>query len=436
MRKMRYKEALEVLTGMSKFGINLGMGRIKSLLEQLGNPQESLKFIHIGGTNGKGSTAAMLTSILREAGYKVGLYTSPHLVSYTERITVNLQPIPETQFAGIMAEIVSVYNQVHRETGDSPTEFEALTALALLYFARSGADVVVLEVGLGGDLDSTNIITSSLVTIITNVSIDHTNYLGENARLIAEKKSGIIKQGCPVITASTDEDVLEVLQSRAMTLMAPFYQIREEVSGESVDESLQGQLFRLRTGKVDYGVLRIPLLGEHQISNAALAVFAAQILQEKGWHISKEQIRSGLAGTRWPGRLEAVSRDPLVILDGAHNAAGMEALGKWLRKSRSKYKKVILVIGMLDDKERERSIEFIKPLVNQVIVTRPHSIRTEKWQLLADVFRDGGCTVSVVEDIQGALSKGLSASCPGDMLLVTGSLYLIGDVREILLSGS
>lgn len=431
---MKYEEALESLNCMTKFGINLGLERIKSLLSHLGNPQESLKFIHVAGTNGKGSTAALLQAILIEAGYKTGLYTSPHLISYTERINVDSRPITKESFAEIMGELKEVYDKVQKDTGENPTEFEVLTAMAFLYFARCKTDIVVLEVGLGGDLDSTNIIASPEISIITNVSIDHTDHLGATTCLIADKKSGIIKKGCPVITASNDEEVLKVLKDKASALQAPFYQVQEEVLVEYRSESLQEQLFMLKTRIEDYGMLRLPLLGEHQILNAATAVLAAEILAGKGWRITAETIRSGLAAVRWPGRLEVLWKDPLLILDGAHNAAGMEVLSKWLVKNRLKYKKLILVIGMLDDKEREKSVDFIKCLVDRVIVTRPCSPRTEKWSQLALMFNDSGRTISIVEDIEEAVEIGLKSACPGDMVLVTGSLYLIGDVRKVLLS--
>lgn len=431
---MKYEEALESLSSMTKFGINLGMARIKSLLEHLGNPQESLEFIHIAGTNGKGSTAAILRAILVEAGYKTGLYTSPHLISYTERITVDSKPISKEDFAKIMGEIRDIYDKVYRETGENPTEFEVLTAMALVYFARCRVNIAIMEVGLGGDLDSTNVITSPVVSIITNVSIDHTEHLGSTPCLIAEKKSGIIKKGCPLITASTDKEVLRVLKGKANALQAPFYQVQEEVSTAYETESLQGQVFRLQTRKEDYGTLLLPLLGEHQIINAAAAALTAEIMHENGWKIGKEQIRLGIEKAHWPGRLEVFSTVPLVILEGAHNAAGMEALGKWLNKNRWKYKSIILVIGMLDDKEREKSVNFIKPFINEVIVTRPNSPRAKKWREMAEIFRDSGSPVFIVEEIKEALEKALKRVCPGDMILVTGSLYLIGDVKKLSLS--
>jgi dihydrofolate synthase/folylpolyglutamate synthase len=220
-----------------------------------------------------------------------------------------------------------------------------------------------------------------------------------------------------------------------LELEAPFYRVQEVADTEFVSENLQGQVFKVQTHKENYGLLRLPFLGEHQLTNAALALVAAEILQEKGWRISKETIASGLAASSWPGRLEPVSAEPLVILDGAHNTAGMEALSKWLHRNRPKYNRVILVIGMLDDKEREKAAGFLKPLVSEVIITRPNSPRSQKWQMLARVFEGGDSPLTLSESIDEALKLALKAASREDLVLITGSLYLVGDARKILLKG-
>lgn len=433
MIKMNMSEALKELEDLTKFGINLGLARIKALLKMFDDPQENLRIVHIAGTNGKGSTGAVLSAVLQKAGCRVGIFTSPHLISYTERIAIDKNPIDEQDFTGLLAELKSKFRKVKAITGENPTEFEVLTAMAFLYFYRKKVDVVILEVGMGGDIDSTNIITNPLLSIITNVSIDHTDYLGKSLAEIAEKKSGIIKENGRAITASTDKDVLQVLQTKAQENNAVLFEVYKEFTWELHKETIEGQIFSVKSRRQDYGRLFLPLLGKHQLVNAATALLALEIIAHQGFNIGIDQIKAGLAEVKWPGRLEIVKKKPLVIIDGAHNPAGMEVLSFWLKKNRPNYASIILVIGMLADKDRSESVRCIDGLVDKVIITRPPSTRSGPWETLKDYFIQAKENLTLVESPAAAFDMAVKAAGPEDLVLVTGSLYLIGEARRIFL---
>ena len=440
---MNYEQAIKTITELTKFGINLGLVRITGLLTYLGNPHAYMPVIHIGGTNGKGSTSAMIASVLTEAGYRVGVYSSPHLISYTERFTINGEAIFEDEFAAILAAIIPAFCDVLTKTGENPTEFEVLTAMAFLYFRRQNVDILILEVGLGGDIDSTNVIEKPLLSIITNVSIEHTKYLGDTIAEIAAKKSGIIKGNCPVITASTDLEALSVIRQAALAKAAPFYHVQEEVFWEFQEENASGQVFRAglshegiventrnESGK-DLGEIRLALRGEHQLVNAATAILALKLLNAQGWKVSNDSIKRGLATAKWPGRLEILRTNPLVVVDGAHNPAGIAALSGWLSRKRQEVKKVILVIGMLEDKDRACAVSLIEPFADNVIVTKPASTRAGDWRKTGEYFQKKA-TLDYCETLGAALNRAFMLAEPDDLILITGSLYLVGEVYGIL----
>ncbi len=431
---MDYDKALEVVEELTRFGINLGLERITAMLDLLDNPQDKLQVVHIGGTNGKGSTAAMLAAVLQKAGYRVGTYTSPHLVSYTERYVINGKKISPEDFAALVKELIAVFAEVKRKSGEAPTQFEVLTALAFLYFYRQKVDILLLEVGLGGDIDSTNVVKKPLLSVVTNVSMEHEDYLGSTLEEIAEKKSGIIKERCPVVTASTEEKVLSVLRARARELKASLYEVSKEVCWRAISETDRGQVFSATTQRCDYGEISLSLWGDHQIINAATAILSLEILTEKGFRVSREQIKKGLAKVVWPGRLELISTAPVVIIDGAHNPAGMEMLAQWLEKRKKGVRKVILVIGMLADKDRSKAAALLDPLVDSVYITKPLSPRAGEWRELAGFFSGEKDKVKVAEELSLALKGACQEAEPGDMVLVTGSLYLIGEARSFLLN--
>lgn len=428
---MNFDEAMEFLNNLTKFGINLGLARIEELLARLGDPHLGLKIVHIGGTNGKGSTTAMLASILQKAGHRVGTFTSPHLHSYTERYRINEVEISRERIAGLIGELRPHLEAMAAEGYEHPTEFEVGTALAFLYFNREKVDFLLLEVGLGGAIDSTNV-APSLLSVITNVAMDHMDYLGNTVKEIARVKAGIIKPGVPVITAATGEGlqiIREVCERKSCRLIL----VGQDVSCESISMSPAGQRFTIQGRRGTYENLTLSLLGRHQQLNAATAVAAAEVLMEMGVEISAAAIRNGLAAARWPGRLEIMRQKPLVIIDGAHNYEGARSL----RRALEDYfpgRSMVLVIGMLGDKERAKVVAELTPAARAVVVTRPNSPRAGNWQELAVEARRYVPEVYLEEDVGEAVQKALALAGPEEMVCITGSLYMVAEARELLLN--
>lgn len=430
---MNYQEALDYLANLAKFGFNFGLGRIQELLKRLDNPHLGLKVIHIGGTNGKGSTTAMLSAILQEGGYRVGAFTSPHLKSYTERYRINGAEISGEQVAVLIDELRPHLEAMVAEGFEHPTEFEVGTALAFLYFNREKVDFLVVEVGLGGAIDSTNVV-KPLLSIITNVSMDHMDYLGHTIEEITRVKAGIIKPGAPVVTAAGGE-ALGVIESVCLDKKSPLYVVGRELSWQPAARDLSGQEFSLRGRRDYYEKLFIPLLGRHQLVNAATAVAAAEVLMDLGVSLNGDVVRLGLARTRWPGRMEIVSQKPLVIIDGAHNYDG----ARCLRQALEEYfpgRSIILVIGMLGDKERARVAAELASAARAVVVTRPDNPRASNWRELAGEVRSYASEVYLLEDTGEAVRKALALAGPEEVILITGSLYMVGGAREVLLAQS
>lgn len=430
---MCYGEALEFLTNLTKFGINLGLGRISELLKRLGGPHLGLRIVHVGGTNGKGSTSAMLASILKEAGYRTGAFTSPHLHSYTERFRINGVEIIPAVLAGLIEEIKPPLEDMVRDGYEHPTEFEVLTATAFLYFKRQEVDFLVMEVGLGGDIDSTNV-ANALLSVITNVTMDHMDYLGNSIEDIAMIKAGIIKPGIPVITAA-EGAALEVIEKVCRKKNCRLVLIGRDVKWEQISASVEGQDFTIRGLKDEYRDLKLFLLGRHQLVNAATVVAAVEILTEKGAVISPADIQKGLAAARWPGRFEIMCRDPLVVIDGAHNLEGARSLRRVLEEIFPGHG-MVLVIGVLGDKEREKVVSELAPLARAVVVTRPNSPRAGNWRELAVEAGRYVSEVYLKESIAEALNQAVSLARPGEMVCITGSLYMIAEARELILKNS
>ncbi|MEW6182391.1 MAG: folylpolyglutamate synthase/dihydrofolate synthase family protein [Bacillota bacterium] len=437
---MTYEEAVDYIQNAAAAGIRPGLERIRALAARLGNPQQRLKCVHVGGTNGKGSVCAMLTAMLVESGYKVGTFTSPHLHSYTERFRINGRDLPPERF-GALAAGVRPELEVLRAGGVIPTEFEIHAALAFLYFNEEAVDVAVVEVGLGGRYDATNIISPE-VAVITNVTVDHTDYLGDSILQIAGEKAGIIKHGTPVVTAAVGE-ALEVIEQACRAKNAPlfvsgrdFYPVGRGagLSGQKLADLLppfSGQEFDVYGWwGADEG-LRIRLLGRHQLKNAACAVAAVRLLEEQGRRLGGTAVRAGLASAVWPGRLEVVRDSPLVILDGAHNAAGAAALKNAL-EDYFPGRRLVLVLGMLADKERSEAAAKLCPLAAAVVVTRPPGSRAGNWRELAGSAREHAPRVYEIEDIPAAVSQAVTLAGPKDLVVVTGSLYLIAEARAVL----
>jgi dihydrofolate synthase/folylpolyglutamate synthase len=445
-QEQQYREALEWIHGLGRFGIKPGLERVEAMLELLGNPHQGTLFIHVAGTNGKGSTAAMLASILRAAGYSVGLYTSPYLLSFTNRMAVNNTDIDHGELVGLVDRIKPIVKQLQNDSElGHPTEFEVVTVLALAYFAASGVDLVVLEVGLGGRLDATNIVTP-LISIITNISLEHTDVLGSTIEEIAFEKAGIIKQGKPLITAAEDQRALGVFEKRCQDLDCFYYRVfpPREVAEQPVNQrpfsmikkiTEDGQFFDYYGFESEQPDLFISLRGKYQLLNAATALAAVELLEEDGFTVSRAAILKGLAETSWPGRLELLQKEPLVIMDGAHNPAAMEKLAEAVPLY-FKYKHLVLVIGMLADKDMAAMLTFILPLSDSVVFTRPLLPRAADPQTIADFVVDHFKSVKdfyVIDDHRQAFDKAFELAEPEDAILVTGSLYTVSDIRAYYL---
>ena len=416
-----YDKALSYLYDLQKYGIKFGLSSTSNLLARLGNPHKNLKAVHIAGTNGKGSTAAMLSAVLTRIGIQVGLYTSPHLVRFNERFRINDQDVDDR---GIMDVFLRVKDVVDER--EPPTFFEMTTAMALCLFAVRGVDWAILEVGMGGRLDATNVIQPQ-ITIINNVGFDHQEFLGFTLGRIAREKAGIIKQGVPLITAVKQPVALAVIKERCSALAAPCYRVGQQIKVRSRGKhrfSYRGLKWRLDN-------LQLPLAGRHQLLNAATALGALEVLEQLGrLHPSKDQVREGLSKTRWPGRLEWFSDHPPVLLDGAHNNAGIVSLRKALQEEYT-YKRLIIVLGIMADKDLWGMLHRLAPLADHIILTRPRYERAAEPESLREMAGEFANRTELVRSVRQALKRAMTMATSEDLVVVTGSLYFIGEVKEI-----
>lgn len=416
---MTYNEALTYIHSICWKGSKLGLDRTRELLGKLGNPEKQLKFIHIAGTNGKGSCAAMLSSILEEAGYHTGLYTSPFINRFNERMQIDHQCIPDKE----LAELTEYIRPFADGMEDSPTEFELITALAMVYFARHKCDIVVLEVGMGGELDSTNIIDVPEAAVIMAMGLDHVKELGPTMADIARAKAGIIKEGGDVViyggNPEADPVFEEVCAQRSAKLhKADFSAIVPGPFG------LDGQSFSYGAWKD----LQIPLVGVYQMRNAAVVLETVQVLRGKGWHISDAAVASGLKNTRWPARFEVLRRDPVFIVDGGHNPHGIRATAESLQRL-FPGKKFTFVTGVMADKDVESILGLIVPLADQFFTVRPDNPRAMSAEELADRIRAMGAKATPCESVAAGVARAVEAEGKDGVACALGSLYMSDDVR-------
>ncbi len=424
-----YQDALDVIEGLSRFGSKLGLERIKTLLSELDNPQDKIPVIHIGGTNGKGSVSRMISSVLIRAGYKVGLYTSPHLHSVRERIQINNNLIGKESFVNILNEVLPIIEDLTDRYSDFYlTQFEILTAMAFLYFYRSKVDVVVLEVGLGGRLDATNVVDNPLVSIITNVDWDHMDRLGNTLSLIGREKAGIIKRWVPVVTGASGEG-LDVILDTAKSLDAPIYILGRDFFVDWYVLSQVGTEIGFRSKKSQKEFFS-SLRGIYQVDNMAVSLMALEILRDR-LSISEENVIDGLRDTFWPGRIEIISKNPTILLDGAHNRGGAEKLSKSI--SLLFDLKPTLIVGMLKDKDAYGIISSMIPYVkDSIIVTSPKTNRALDPAILGRVVEELGGRPIIVPDVKEAIRVGLDLE--KEFICVMGSLYTVAEARESLLN--
>jgi dihydrofolate synthase / folylpolyglutamate synthase len=418
---MTYQESLEYLTSLGRFGIKLGLDRTKALLHEVGDPQELFQGVLVAGTNGKGSVCAMLASVLQAAGYRVGLMPKPHLISYTERIQINQRPIAEDDFAALFTELQPAINKVAADLGP-PTEFEILTSAALYSFARAGIDLLVCEVGLGGRLDSTNVLDLG-VSVITNIALDHTQYLGSTLEAIAAEKAGILKPDSIAITGA-QPPALAVIEAAAQRQQIPLIRLGREIELAAMDKQWAGVQVSVTTPAGTYRDLRIPLLGLHQADNAALAVAAIDALRSRGWEISDGALRDGLARTRWPGRLEVVDRNPIVLVDGAHNPAGLQRSLATVQ-SLAKERPLVIVFGAMKDKDLAAMLAQLRATGAPVIFS---AIDWHRAAAPGDLAKQLGAPAETADSSGEALARARVLAGPNGIVLVCGSLYLVGEV--------
>ncbi|NWF93737.1 MAG: bifunctional folylpolyglutamate synthase/dihydrofolate synthase [Syntrophaceae bacterium] len=419
--KKAYQESLDFLYGLEKFGMIFGLTQVERILKALGDPHKDVQVIHIGGTNGKGSTAAMIASVLQKEGYRVGLYTSPHLIRFTERIKINGEEIEEQE----VARLAEWMRERVGEANITPpfTFFDFTTAMALYYFRQKMVDLAVLEVGLGGRLDSTNVV-DPLLSVITNISKDHEAYLGNSILKIAGEKAGIIKKGRPLVTAATQAQVLRLFSKVCREKGSPCFRVGKEfryACSENGDFHYEG-LHRKLWG------LRLSLRGFHQVINATTALGALEVLEDLGYTVSTDAMVEGLKEVEWPGRLEVTASSPRVVLDGAHNPAGALVLKESLEKE-FQYDHLTLLIGVMKDKDIRSILGLLAPLADRIILTRPNSERAAPPALLKKELGRNGRRAEIIEDLKEAIQRGLSITGQEDLFCITGSLYTVGEAR-------
>jgi len=423
MKGIKY---LETLNGR---GIRLGLDRIKLLLDYLDNPQDKLDIIHVAGTNGKGSTTAILSSVYTEGGYKVGTYTSPHITEFNERIRINNVNISNRELEELIEDMKPVIDRVAEEL-EPPTYFEVITALAFLYYYRQEVNLVVLEVGLGGRYDATNAIESSLVSIITNVSLDHTDRLGDDLEKIAWEKAGVIKEGQVVITATEDDIVERQIAKVANEQGAQLININKKFKFTEHRSDLFCQIFDLESDKRIYSQLKLPLLGRHQILNTATAIGAIEAIEDS-YPLTIDEIKSGISKVKWPGRVEVLSSNPTIILDGAHNIAGAQSLLKVLDKL--DYQNLFLVLSILGDKDVEGIVSSIVPKATKVILTQNSSNRVIDIESLKDKVERYNSNIDTQLELEKAIESAVAEAKQDDLILISGSLYTVAEARSFLL---
>ncbi len=418
---MTGQEAVELIHQEAWTGRKPGLSRTLELLRRLGDPHLGLKYVHITGTNGKGSTAAMVSSVLARAGKKVGLYTSPHLWKFHERFQINGAPIPDETLGRIAGRVI----QAGRGMEDPATEFELMTAVGMLYFLEQRCDIVVLEVGLGGRLDSTNVIPAPEVAVMTNLGLEHTAELGDTLALIAQEKAGIIKPGCRAVLYHQSAEVEDVVR-RACQEAGAELTVTDLDSIQVEQVSREGQSFLYQGERY-----HIPLVGAYQVNNAATAIETVRALRRSGWDISRQALEEGLAQAVWPGRMELARRSPDFILDGGHNPQCMQAIAQSLRQLYPG-RKVNFLVGVLADKDYPDMMGSILPLADRFVTITPDSPRALSARDLAAFLEQQGARATACDTVEEGLELIQSQTGPEGLICACGSLYMMGQLRHLL----
>lgn len=416
---MTYKEALDYIHSVERFGSRPGLSRITELLEKLGEPHKGMKFVHIAGTNGKGSCAAMCASVLKTSGYKTGLYTSPYIFRFNERMQINGKQIEDEELVGVVEQVKSAAETME----DHPTEFELMTAAAMLWYKQEKCDIVVLEVGLGGRFDATNIIDAPEVAVIMNIGLDHVTVLGDTVEQIAFEKAGIIKPGCDVVLYQQDEGVCDVIRRRceeenAALHIVDFAAIKPEF------DSLMGQSFKYKEE-----IYALPLLGSHQLKNAAVVLETVEVLRERGWKLDQSDVEHGIYAVSWPGRFELINDEPEFIVDGGHNPQCAQTVKENLLHYFPGVHRVLLV-GVLKDKDFESLADILDEAADEYVCISPNNPRALPVEDLAASLEKFGKKVSICDSIEDGVETAMDrAASANGMVCAVGSLYSVGDIR-------
>ncbi len=423
---MNYKEALDWLNAFEPFGMKLGLERITRLCKRLNNPQQTYRTIHVGGTNGKGSVCTIIASILSQSGYTVGLYRSPHLQRFSERIVVNGEEISQQDVGQTISQLKPLVEEM-TNAGETPTYFEIVTAMAFLYFQNKNVDIAVIEVGLGGQFDATNIVTP-LLSIITNISLEHQENLGDTVEKIAFEKAGIIKKNIPIITAA-EGGALSVIADVAKEKHAPLTVVTPKMWKRSKSD-VSGQELHI-TGVLKEYVVKTSLMGQYQGENVSLVLAAIEQLQMSGTYITDGGINEGIEKVTHPGRMEILGTEPLVILDGAHTVAGISALKETIENDVI-YNRLILIMGILIDKKIEEMLNIIAPLTDVIVVTRSKHTRACDPRKLKEIIEqtDAAKEVVIKEKVADAVQYAKTRAKKGDLICITGSLFTVGEARD------
>ena len=416
---MNVSEALEYIHSVCWKGSIPGLGRTQELLQKMGNPEKKLRFIHVAGTNGKGSTAAMLASILRQAGYTTGLYTSPYIIKFHERMQVNGEMISDKELCDITAYIRPLADAMT----ESPTEFELVTCIAMEYFVRHGCQIVVMEVGMGGALDSTNVIDPPEAAVICNIGLDHTEVLGDTLEKIAAAKAGIIKAGSPAVIYRAAPSVEAVFEEKCRAVGSALHKADFDAI-RLIRHDLAGQVFDF--GR--YKALELPLLGAHQLRNAAVVLTTVDVLREEGWNISDENVRMGLKTVRWPGRFELLRREPLFIVDGGHNPQCIEALVQNIRQYLAEQPLTVLT-GVLADKDYHCMYAGVAQFAARFVTVTPPNPRALDAQALAEYLGQFGKPVTACTSVEAGVQEAIRQAGTNGVVLAYGSLYMVGDIE-------
>ncbi|UCF07621.1 MAG: bifunctional folylpolyglutamate synthase/dihydrofolate synthase [Thermoplasmata archaeon] len=428
---MEYDDAIKWLYALKIYGMSLGLERIEHLLSLLGSPHKQLKAIHIAGTNGKGSVAAMLSSILQAAGYKAALFTSPHLISFEERIMINGKKIPKERLCYWVERIRPLAEDMAASGEfEHPTFFEIASAIAFSHFAKERVDYAILEVGLGGRLDATNVVTPE-VSVITTIALDHTHVLGTTLSEVTMEKAGIIKPGAPVVTGIEDEDILGMIEEVCQSKKSPLFPTRDRVSAVLKASDLYGQTFDISGLGTGYEDLTLHLLGEHQIKNASVAALVIDVMKNKGVAIPDRAIREGFKNAKWPARFEIVQEKPIILLDCAHNPAGMRALKRALTNTLSG-RRLTLVLGIMRDKDIAGIVREIAPKAASIIITKPKFERAAEPSVIEEEARKYGDSVVVINSVSEAINHAKRNTTKFDVICVTGSIFNVGEAMEAL----